>query len=108
MEIKPTYKEISNYLRNDLEITREYIAEVLEKSIANTVKQLLTQKMENTPIDVLLRDAIQALATDTASDWRSASTKEKFEKAVYAQVKKEVGKVLGKEFEIEISIKPKA
>ena len=107
MEMKPGYKEFTNYFRNELGITRDYIEQVVEKSIANTVKQAIVEKMENTPIDRLLRETIQALTTDTVHCWNTQSTKEKFEKAVYAEVKKQVAAIFEHDFGVEVHITPK-
>lgn len=65
METKQRYKEITNYLRNELEITRDHIEKVMEKSIAHAVKQAIAQMMEQTPNDRIMRESIHALATDT-------------------------------------------
>lgn len=108
MEIKPGYKDIVNYLRNELEITRDYIHEVVEKSIANAVKQCIEERLTDGRLDREVANAVRQVTTDSkAADWRNPSSKEAFEKAVLAAVGPKVGKFLTDEFNIEFSISPR-
>lgn len=107
MEIKPGYPEITNYLRNELGITRDYIKEVLDKSIANTVKQAIEQRLDQGgKFERLLGQAITAMVTNQSHNWNSTSTKDQFEKAVLKEVRTAVGKLLEKEILVDFKIKP--
>lgn len=107
MEIKPNYADITNYLRNELEITRDYIEKVVERSIANTVKQFLAQKITEGQMDRIINSTVQATITDTTSTWNRQSTKDDFSKAVQAEIRKHTGKILSEGFEIAFVVKPK-
>src|ERR1700728_4233422 len=107
MEIKPTYKEIVNYLRNELEITRDYIRDVVEKSIANSVKQCIEEKLTDGRLDREIANAVRMVTTDGNRRWNKESSKEAFAAAVEIETKKQVGKILTKDFNVEFSISPK-
>lgn len=108
MEIKPGYVEITNYLRNELGISRDYIAEVLDKSIANTVKQAIEQRLDQGgKFDRMLGQAITAMVTNSHHTWNSTSPKDQFEKAVLKEVRAAVGKLLEKELQVDFTIAPK-
>jgi hypothetical protein len=104
MEIKPSYKQIVNYLRNELEITRDYIREVVEKSIANAVKQAIEERLTDGRLDREIANAVRQVTTDTTNSY--TSSRESFEKAVREESRKQIGKILTKEFDIQFSIKP--
>lgn len=107
MEYKPGYADITNYLRNELEITRDYIEKVVEKSIANTVRQFLVSKTSEKQMDRILHSTVLAIITDTTSSWNKQSTKEEFSKAVQVEIRKHAGKILSEGFEIAFIVKPK-
>jgi hypothetical protein len=107
MEIKPTYNEIANYLRNELGITRDYIEDVVKKSIANTVKQHIEAHGTEGKIDSVVQRAVHAIITDSTSTWNMQSTKDQFAKAVMAEVRKHTGKLLTEQFEVEFTVKAK-
>lgn len=108
MTITPTYKDIVNYLRNELEITRDYIKEVVEKSIANAVKQAIVERLTDGRLDREIANAVRLVVTDSSTNNSSrTSSREQFEKAVENESRKQLGKILLKDFEVEFSIKPK-
>ena len=105
MEIKPGYCEMTNYIRNELGITREYIEEVVKKSIANTVKQFIEQHGTEGKINDVVQKAVHAIISDSTSTWNMQSTKKLFSEAVMAEVRKHTGHILTEEFEIEFKVK---
>lgn len=107
MEIKPTYKEIVNYLRNELEITRDYIKEVVELSIANSVKQAINERLTDGRLDREIANAVRIVTTDGNRSFNKESSKEAFASAVKEETKKQVGKILAGDFNVEFSISPK-
>jgi len=104
MEIKPGYKDITNYLRNELGIDREYITEVVEKSIANTVKQVIEAKLTDVYLESSVGKAVKTTITDKSTSYSRASMADKFDEAVLSSVKKSVGKILAENFNIEFKV----
>jgi Glu-tRNA(Gln) amidotransferase subunit E-like FAD-binding protein len=107
MEIKPGYTQITNYLRNELEITRDYVEKVLDKSIANTIKQFLTEKVSPDQLDRLMSQTVQQIITDNKSTWNSMSTKTLFDKAIKEEIAKHVGNIISEKFEIKFTVTPR-
>lgn len=108
MRITPTYKEITNYLRNELGITRDYIKEIVETSIGNRVKQAIEERLTDGRLDREIANAVRIVTTDGNRSFNKESSKEAFQKAVQEEVKKAVGQLLLKDVEVEFSIKPRS
>jgi adenine-specific DNA methylase len=102
-----TYKHVVNYLRNELGINKEFIRECVDKTIKNEVKQALQQQSTDYKIGKTINEAVASLVADGSHNWNTASTKEAFSKAVLAEVRKAVGVIMSKDFEISFDVKKK-
>lgn len=106
MEIKPQYKDIANYLRNELEITRDYVEQVLEKSISNQIKQYLENTLTEEVFNKAMTEAVKCFVTNTNGG--QYSTNERFSKAVIAEVERSLNQILSSKYNISVVVKTKS
>lgn len=103
--LRPGYREVTNYLRNELQINREFIELVVDKSINNKVMQYLDKKLNDQFLKPLIEKCVKEVITGSKASSYGYSPKDDFQKAVIAEVKIAVGKILEKDLSVEFKIK---
>jgi hypothetical protein len=103
--VTPVYRDITNYLRNELGINREFVTEILEKSVANTVKQVISERVTEAFIQGNIKQAIKDVITDPSARFpKKVSTQDEFNAVVVKEVRVAVQKLLEKELTVEFKI----
>lgn len=99
-----SYKQVSNYIANELGINREFVTDVIERRVNQFLKDELEKKLTSYYFETLVLSAVaSALKNGVASGSRFSPSKESFESFL-----KESAKGLLKEFiENKISIETK-
>lgn len=100
------YREISNYLKNELGINRTYVEEVVARCIKNQVKQFLEHTITEHYLNSFVSSAVRDVVTNRSSSYNRASSADQFEKAVLEETRSAVGKLLEKDLKVLFSIQP--